>query len=56
MYPSGTSLRVAQASISAMMIEYRGGGRPIRRYEYTRNQLRAIYASARLRLPLGRRL
>jgi hypothetical protein len=35
----------------AMMIEYRGGGRPIKSYENTRNQLDAIYASERLRLP-----
>lgn len=35
----------------AMMIEYRGGGRPIRSYENTRNQLDAIYASERLQLP-----
>lgn len=35
----------------AMMIEYRGGGRPIRSYENTRNQLDAIYASERLHLP-----
>lgn len=35
----------------AVMIEYRGGGRPIRSYENTRNQLDAIYASERLHLP-----
>ena len=35
----------------AMMIEYRGGGRPIRSYDNTRNQLDAIYASERLHLP-----
>lgn len=35
----------------AVMVEYRGGGRPIRSYENTRNQLDAIYASERLRLP-----
>lgn len=35
----------------AMRIEYRGGGRPIRTYENTRNQLDAIYASERLHRP-----
>lgn len=35
----------------ALMLEYRGGGRPIRSFENTRNQLDAIYASERLKLP-----
>lgn len=35
----------------AMMLEYGGGGRPIRSFENTRNQLDAIYASERLKLP-----
>lgn len=47
-----TSLLVGVRFLAlAMMIEYRGGGRPIRSYENARNQLDAIYASERLRLP-----
>lgn len=47
-----TSLNVdAEFLILGMMLEYRSGNTTMRSYECTRDQIDAIYASERLKLP-----